>query len=65
MGNLKFDDHTYSDNDPCEISNDELIPLISNLLMIPAKDLSECLVFHKKVLAGEKMYLPMAEKQCI
>lgn len=40
MGNIHFDDHTYSDNEPCEISNDELIPLIANLLTIPAKDLT-------------------------
>lgn len=65
IGNIKFDESHHSDNTPCEIVNDEVVPLISSLLMLPKNELEDVFVLHKKVIAGEAMSLPMTEKQCI
>ena len=34
LGNLKFDEAHHNDNTPCEIVNEETLPLIADLLMI-------------------------------
>lgn len=45
--------------------NEEVAAIIADLLMIEKKVLLEGLVFNKKIIAGDVLYLPMTERQCI
>ena len=65
LGNIKFDDIHHNDTTPCDIINEDLIPLIASLISVPREELKDGLIYYKKVIAGETMHLPMTEKQCI
>jgi myosin heavy subunit len=65
LGNLDFDDSTYTTDKPCDITNDEQLGLLAGLLMMEQKNLKDGLLFNKKVLAKQVMDLPMEKKRCI
>lgn len=54
-----------NENDPCEVKQLELVESVSELMGIPKKELAEGMVFHRKVIAGETMLIPLTVKQCV
>lgn len=65
LGNIEFDGSMRNENDPCEVKQLELVESVSELMGIPKKELAEGMVFHRKVIAGETMLIPLTVKQCV
>lgn len=64
LGNISFDGTLQNENDPCEISNPELVVSVAHLLRVKKEEIEAGLIFHKKLIAGELMHIPLTSKQC-
>jgi len=55
IGNLEFDEKTFSDANPCSVKNMEVLSKAAELLQVNKEELVASLVFKRRVFSGSNV----------
>ncbi|KAL4464880.1 hypothetical protein ABPG74_011441 [Tetrahymena malaccensis] len=66
LGNINFDDKTYSEGEkPCSLINMDALERAASVLKVDKEELKNCLVYKRRVLPGGKpIDSPISKQEC-